>query len=254
MTREKFVDVVTILFSLVIAGFLVAASFERWPWKDYQTLRIAASVALVCGVFFFVKRQRAIALLALANVVLVGVFVAYKGSRPDWIFIDRIAAGLMVVPLLITAYEFIRPDRRREVLKKIGEIAASLLGLVFWVLVIWGVVHFLPAEWFKSGGGFYAESVRSQVIEMSPWEDYTGTRWLTFEDEGNRFKIEEGDKTVTQGTWTFDATTNSVTLTSPDVTQTYMYKLNSLQAYLGGDPVDQTPIKDAWYGIPPSSD
>lgn len=262
ISRDKAIDAVIALFSVVAAGFLVAASLERWSWREYQTLRIWVSIVLVCGIFFFLKRRRGIAALAIFNLILIGVFTTYKGSRSDWVVMDRVSAVILLAPFFVIACDYISPKRLLSIYESIKELGKVIVGWSIVGLVFWAVYLYDGSE---SGGRnkFVSENALEQIVDLSPWEDYTGKRWLFLEKKGSVFKIQEGNfwgdsplKTVMQGTWVFDSATNSITLTSSDITQQFAYVLNENadQAFLGVSPVEMTPLKYAWHATPPFSE
>lgn len=267
------VSIVTIIdrtvlgVSLLATGALMYVSAEQLPFFYYQYVRIGAAFSLAVSAFFFYRRltlsfyRRLATILIIIGISLAGVFLFHKGTREDWVVIDRLTAGFLLTPVLAMGYEHFEQSGMIVDFEKIKTRAkdglSSLFGFLIWAAIIGGVYWLNHKNGDSEYESFIAMSAQKQIIDLSPWSDYTGRRWLYLNKNG-RYKIEIGKlsddsmKTAADGNWKFDSVTNTLILSSAASEARFGYMLQSEQAFLGGNPVENTPLRTVWFSIAPA--
>ena len=262
-------DLALAAVSVLAAVALVYVSLEHLPHRYYLYVRNGSAVSLAaCSLFFFRRvasdsHRRAAIVLAIASAGLAAVFLFHKGPRAEWIDIDRGTAAFLLAPMLSLFYErFNRSGKAmnfenvRNKVKEL-ELLPRALIILFWAAVIGGIYWFNTRDGDSEYDRFVEMGAQKQIVELPLWSDYTGRRWLSLNENGT-YKIETGKlsddsmKTVTIGDWRFDPATNILTLSSAGSEERLGYMLQSEQAFLGGDPVEGTPLGKVWFSIVPS--
>lgn len=254
--------------SLLTAGALVYVSLNHLPFFYYHYVRIGTAISLAACGFFFYKRmvlnsyKRLAIILIITTISLASIFLFHNGKRADWIIIDRLTAVFLLAPVLAMGYELFKQGGKvvdfENIKTRTKEGLSTLFGLLIWVAVIGGIIYWAN---IKDGDSeynlFIAMTAENQLIELAPWSDYTGSRWLNLNKNGT-YNIKTGKlsddswKTVANGKWEFDSVTNTLTLSSANSEELFGYMLQSEQAFLGDNPVENTPLSKLWFSIPPA--
>ena len=147
----------------------------------------------------------------------------------------------------------LRYPQLKRPLAVLGRISVA----AFWVGVVGGAIYWYNHRPKTEPIVIEELSIEKQIISLSPWSDYTGNRWLVF-DESGVFKItaepySKVPKDIASGHWQIDRNQNAIVISSPGYSATYRYMLKQDQAYLGDDPVENTQLKDLWFSQVPTS-
>jgi len=227
-----------------------------------------------CSLFFFRRvaadsNRWAAAVLAIGSAIGAAIFLCEKMPRAEWIDIDLKSAVVLLCPIITLVYERFKRGSHvvsAETVKNTAKkILPMMLALLFWGCVIGAVYNGIPGG-MSDGSHSITMNARQQIIELSPWADYTGLRWLFIHEDGT-YKIETGApaaadsmKTITTGNWSFDPATNVLTLLSAASQsgfwpiERFNYLLQSEQAFLGNDPIEGTPLGKVWFAMVPPPD
>lgn len=164
---------------------------------------------------------------------------------------------LFIVVVLVVAVQAeklaIRYPRFKRPLAVLGAISVA----VFWIGITGSAIYWYNHRPKTELINIEEQNIEKQIVSLSPWSDYADTRWLVFDVSGG-FKItvepySKEPRDIAVGHWSFDRNQNAIVLSSPEYSASYRYLLEQDQAYLGGDPVENTPLKDLWISVPSSS-
>ena len=96
-----------------------------------------------------------------------------------------------------------------------------------------------------------------QLVELSPWADYSGRYFLFISANGN-FTIEDeyfDEKKINviyTGKWEYEQTTKHLTLIYPSKKEHYQYNLQYDNAYLGTEPIEKSILGETWSSFIPT--
>jgi hypothetical protein len=251
MTFKKNLFFLLAIFSIIVGIALIYISIKPIPYFYYIYVRIISSVTFI-GMAMYIYQKYGFSgdklfsnMVIVVSILLSAVFIFYRGSRFEWIQIDRFGGLVLLIPvyfILHSLYFFIKNN-----VDKIFE--------AFFRLITIGFVIFLLTTIYRCARDNNQSkppqiSIEDRIMDLD-WENYSSTKGIIFANDKTYeiFDLTDLDNkknTIEIGVWELDSKTNSLNLISDGKQKHLQYSEQLDFAFLGENPIENSTLNSVW--------
>lgn len=254
MPTQKLLTAIIAATSIVVGVALFYISKHAIPYIYFTYIRVISATAFIGLAMFYYKRvgfsrDKWISnILILLCILFAGVFMFYKGRKIEWIQIDRMGGLLLFTPIFLLGKDVFGSINNKIDFEKLKSTIKSLIPIVVISFIIISIVIYSRKD---NQTTFSSLNAENQIIELSPWENYSGTLWLNI-NKDKTFDIEEVKSTgdnynvISKGFWEFDENLKTISLILNGKILHLQYSPHSTNAYLGSTPIENSILSTLW--------
>jgi hypothetical protein len=264
MKKTRAIDLVLMITIAFSSYQLFQASLFPIHFLEFFHLRFIAAIGFIFIAVYFFRRNGASKeswasnILITLSLIMAVFFLLHVDGKRQWMEIEKISSLFMLIAPIVFLYDLSKLVNKTEFLSKVKAFFTTLLNLTIGFGILGGLAYFLYFSPDRRENKSFIELDTQQQIQNLEWSSILGASWLTLEDN-HTFTIEnkssknEETKEVGRGNWTFDRETNSVTLSSNGISQTYYYFLDQEYeiAFLGSKPIEASTLGNSWEAFIP---